>query len=98
MLYYRKQNISTSLLTDLIPTKDNTYKIGSNEFRWKSLSVGPGTINITDKTTGEETKLSVDNGTLLVDGVSLIEVPGIKFADRSIQTTAIINNSGQYIL
>ena len=32
--------------TNIIPYKDNEYVLGTESFRWKDISMGPGTINI----------------------------------------------------
>jgi hypothetical protein len=75
---------------DVIPAVDNAYSLGSPEKRWKSLHVGEGTIFITDVVTGRDAAMTMSNGTLLVDGITLFGVPGVKFADGTIQTTATI--------
>lgn len=80
--------ITTGVFTDLIPLLDDTYTLGTAAKRWKELHLGPGTLFITDTVTGLDAELTVTNGVLLVNGVSLLSVAGIKFADNTIQTTA----------
>ena len=74
---------------DFLPSADNVYSLGSAEFRWKEIIVGTGTIIMVDTETGVSAELSVENGVLLVNGVSLLGAAGITFiADDTVQTTA----------
>ena len=72
---------------DLIPLADNTYTLGNSASRWKSISVGPGTINITDQTLLTETNLTVNNGVLQINGANQLQVGQLKFVDNTIQST-----------
>jgi hypothetical protein len=72
---------------DLIPAIDNTYTLGTSASRWKSISVGPGTIGITDQTLLTETSLTVNNGVLLVNGANQLQVGQLKFIDNTIEST-----------
>ncbi len=38
-----------ALAANLIPSKDNTFSLGNEKFRWKDIQVGPGTIFLEDK-------------------------------------------------
>lgn len=80
--------ITTGVYTDLIPSLDDTYSLGSATNRWKELYLGEGTLYITDTVTGLDAAITVTNGTLFVNGVSLMSVAGLEFADNTIQTTA----------
>ena len=71
---------------DLIPALDNTYTLGTSASRWKSISVGPGTINITDQTLLTETSLTVNNGVLQVNGANQLQVGQLKFVDNTIES------------
>jgi hypothetical protein len=71
---------------DLIPLTDNTYTLGTSASRWKSISVGPGTINITDQTLLTETSLTVNNGVLQVNGANQLQVGQLKFVDNTIES------------
>ena len=73
---------------DILPSADNTYSLGSSSLRFSHLYIGPGTITITDSVTGNPANLTVSSGTLLVDGISLLGIPGIKFSDNSTLTSA----------
>jgi hypothetical protein len=80
--------LASGVSTDLIPSIDNVYTLGNSNNRWKTLYLGEGTLYITDTVTGLDAALTVSNGTLFVNGVSLMSVAGVKFADNTIQTTA----------
>ena len=41
----------TALASNLVPSKDNTFSLGTNKLRWKDIQVGPGTIYLEDKDT-----------------------------------------------
>jgi hypothetical protein len=71
---------------DLIPAEDNVYVLGTSASRWKSISVGPGTINITDQTLLTETSLTVNNGVLQVNGANQLQVGQLKFVDNTIES------------
>ena len=72
---------------DLIPALDNTYTLGTSASRWKSISVGPGTINITDQTLLTDASLTVDNGVLQINGANQLQVGQLKFVDNTIEST-----------
>jgi hypothetical protein len=72
---------------DLIPLTDNVYSLGTSASRWKSISVGPGTINITDQTLLTETSLTVNNGVLQINGANQLQVGQLKFVDNTIEST-----------
>ena len=77
------QNIGTDgsgktvIGTDLIPASDNAYALGNSEHRWKSISIGEGTIYITDATTGEQAAITIDNSVFLINGVAQAQLPAI---------------------
>ena len=71
---------------DLIPLTDNVYTLGTSASRWKSISVGPGTINITDQTLLTDASLTVNNGVLQVNGANQLQVGQLKFVDNTIES------------
>jgi len=73
---------------DLIPALDNTYTLGTSASRWKSISVGPGTINITDQTLLTDASLTVNNGVLQINGANQLQVGQLKFVDNTIESTS----------
>lgn len=85
----------SSYAGDILPSADNTYVLGNSENRWKSISVGDGTIYITDAALGTEAGITVDNGVFLIDGIAQAQLPdlavtNLTFVDDSVQTTAYI--------
>ena len=75
-----------SLGADLIPAIDNAYTLGSSTFRWKGLQLGPGTLYIQDVTTGEQAGLTVDDGTLLLDGAENLRLGNIRLTKTGIES------------
>jgi len=77
------QNIGTDgsgktvIGTDLIPASDNAYTLGNDTHRWKSISIGEGTIYITDATTNQQVALTIDNGVFFIDGIAQAQLPAI---------------------
>ena len=67
--------------SNLIPGQDNLYTLGTIGKRWKSLQLGPGTLYITDQTTGQQAGLSVNNGKLLIDNVEGIRTGNLFLTD-----------------
>jgi len=63
-------NPPTTISSDLIPAIDNFYNIGSAAYRWKSLSLGPGTLFLTDTALGTPAGITVTNGQLLTNNSS----------------------------
>ncbi len=75
-----------SLGADLIPAIDNTYTLGSPTFRWKGLQLGPGTLYIQDIKTGVQAGLTVDNGTLLIDGADSLRIGNLRLTATGIES------------
>jgi hypothetical protein len=73
--------------TDILPAADNTSTLGNATYRWKSVFIGPGTINITDQTLGTTAGLTVNNGVLQVNGANQLQVGQLKFVDNTIEST-----------
>jgi len=59
----------SSYAGDILPAQDNEYVLGNSENRWKSISIGEGTIFITDASLGTEVGLTIDNGVFFIDGI-----------------------------
>ena len=72
---------------DIVPETDNTYSLGTAEYRWQSIHVGPGTLYITDQTLGTDAELTVNNGVLQIDGANQLQVGQLKFVDNTIEST-----------
>ena len=83
----------TSITTDILPSQDNQHTLGNSQKRWKSISIGEGTIYITDATLGTEVGLTINNGIFFIDGIAQAQLPNVKvtnliFNDNTVQTTA----------
>ena len=73
---------------DIIPTLDNTFNLGSDLLRWKSVHIGPGTLYIQDQNNaGLNCALTVVDGVLKIDGANQIQVGQLKFVDNTIEST-----------
>jgi hypothetical protein len=78
---------------DVTPTLDNVYSLGTQELRWKSVSIGGGTLYITDSITASTAAVTVANGVFNIDGIAQAQLPNVKvtnltFNDNTVQTTA----------
>jgi len=85
-------NVSTA--GDLNPAIDNFYSIGSATNRWKSISVGPGTIFLTDTVLGTQAGITVTNGQLLTNNVAALVTGNLILVDTAtlIPTSITVNN------
>jgi len=85
----------SSYAGDILPAADNTYVLGNSDNRWKSISIGEGTIYITDAALGTEVGITIDNGIFFIDGIAQAQLPdlavtNLTFNDNTTQTTAYI--------
>ena len=71
---------------DLIPAGDNLYSLGNSTNRWKGLQLGPGTLYIEDITTGLQAGITVDSGTLLLDGTDSLRIGNIRLTKKGIES------------
>lgn len=65
---------------NLVPTLDNTYSLGTETLRWKSLQLGPGTLWIQDSVVVPPTQVAirVANGAMLLDGADSLRVGNVR--------------------
>jgi hypothetical protein len=75
-----------SLPGDLIPAVDNLYSLGSTSYRWKSLQLGPGTLYIEDQKTGMQAGISVNGGSILLDGTDSLRIGNIRLTKSGIES------------
>jgi hypothetical protein len=85
----------SSITGDILPSVDNAYTLGNSSYRWKSINVGPGTINITDQTLLTTASIQVNNGILFINGIAQAQLPNVRvtnltFNDNTTQTTAAV--------
>jgi hypothetical protein len=89
----------TTINSDLIPAIDNFYNIGSAAYRWKSLSLGPGTLFITDTVLGTPAGITVTNGQLLTNNVGALVTGNLVLVDTAtLDPTTITVNNGTLLL
>ena len=75
----------TTINSDLIPAIDDFYNIGSADYRWKSLSLGPGTLFITDTVLGTQAGITVTNGQLLTNNIAALVTGNLILVDTVTQ-------------
>lgn len=73
---------------NLVPSLDNTYSLGSSQFRWKDLQLGPGTLYIEDQVTGAQVGVTVIEGALLLDGADSLRIGNIRLTPKGIESIA----------
>jgi hypothetical protein len=73
-------------IRDLIPEADNTYALGSPEFRWKSIQLGPGTIFMQDIVTLDQVAITVLEGVLLLDGADSLRIGNIRLTEIGLES------------
>lgn len=73
-------------IRDLIPEADNTYSLGSIEFRWKSIQLGPGTIYIQDQVTLDQVGLTVTGGAFLLDGADSLRIGNTRLTEAGLES------------
>ena len=76
----------SSLAASLVPSKDNSFSLGTSKLRWKDIQVGPGTIYLEDKETGLQVGLTVSAGTLLLDQVENLRLGNIRITKDGIES------------
>lgn len=74
----------------IIPAADNTYDLGSELLRWRSVYIGPGTLYIQDQNNaGLNCALTVLDGVLKIDGANQLQVGQLKFINNTIESTDV---------
>jgi len=71
---------------NLVPSADNTYTLGSPDFRWKDLQLGPGTLFIEDQTTGDQVGITVVDGALLLDGADSLRIGNVRLTATGLES------------
>ena len=71
---------------NLIPSMDNKYTLGSANFRWKDLQLGPGTLYIEDPVTGDQVTITVNDGSLLLDGADSLRIGNLRLTAAGIES------------
>jgi hypothetical protein len=76
----------SALPASLVPSKDNTFSLGTSTLRWKDIQVGPGTIYLEDRKTGKQVALTVNSGTLLLDGTDSLRIGNIRLTKNGLES------------
>jgi hypothetical protein len=72
---------------DLLPSIDNTYSLGSNSLRWKSMYLGPGSLYLQDtNNAGLNAEITVTDGVLQINGADQLTIGLLTLANNSIVT------------
>ena len=77
----------TALATDLVPSQDNVFSLGTVGKRWKSLQLGPGTLYLQDVITGIQAGLTVSGGSLLIDGAESLSIGNMRLTANGLEST-----------
>lgn len=75
-----------AIAADILPAIDNFYSLGSGYFRWKSLSLGPGTLFIEDQVLHTQAGITIQGGTMLIDGAESIRLGNIQITTTGIRS------------
>lgn len=73
------------LLTgNVIPSVNNTYELGNSSRKWANLYLGPDSLFIEDAVLGTDAQVTVSDGTLLINGVSNIQVGNMQMTTTGV--------------
>ncbi len=72
-------------LKNLVPSKDNTYVLGTPEKRWKSVKIGTASLSFIDSINKTEVVLGVSDGALVVNNTAGIQVGPLQFTHTGIK-------------
>jgi hypothetical protein len=75
-----------ALVTNIIPSRDDTYDLGSPSKRWRDLYLGPNSLHMLDAVTGTPIRMNVQDGALIFENANTV-----KFGNMRFTTTGIIN-------
>lgn len=83
--------IPGALVTSLIPAPtDASLNLGSSTHRFGNLYIGSSSVHFLDATTSEDVSLSVNNGTLFINGAQNLRVGNLVIVDTTL--TSATNN------
>ena len=85
--------IPGALVTSLIPAPtDASLNLGSSTHRFGNLYIGSNSVHFFDQTTLEDVSLSVDNGTVFINGAENLAVGNLVILNTTIGTKTIIED------
>lgn len=73
-----------TLVTNILPSRDNLYTLGNTSYRWKELYLGPNSLNMIDEGNGKDVKINVQNGILALDNTDTLRFGNLKFTATGI--------------
>ena len=73
-----------TLVTNILPSRDNIYTLGNTSYRWKELYLGPNSLNMIDTGNGKDVKINVQNGILALDNADTLRFGNLKFTATGI--------------
>ena len=73
-----------TLVTNILPSRDNIYTLGNTSYRWKELYLGPNSLNMIDEGNGKAVKINVQNGILALDNTDTLRFGNLKFTATGI--------------
>ena len=73
-----------TLVTNILPSRDNMYTLGNTSYRWKELYLGPNSLNMIDAGNGNDVKINVQNGILALDNADTLRFGNLKFTSTGI--------------
>lgn len=71
---------------DLIPSVDNELSLGSDDKRWKSLQLGPGTLYMQDTETGDQVGITIQDGSMLLDGADSLRIGNVQLTAAGLKS------------
>lgn len=77
----------SAIYSNLLPGTSNTYDIGSLSYRWGNVYVGPFSIHLQDQTTLNDVEMTVNSGTLFLNGAQNIAVGNLVIEDTTLKNT-----------
>lgn len=75
----------TRSITNLIPSEDNVYSLGTPDLRWKSINIGESSLSFIDKVNGSKVTLGIGDGKLLINNASAIQLGPLQFTPTGIK-------------
>jgi len=73
-----------TLVTNILPSRDNLYTLGNETYRWRELYLGPNSLNMLDAGNGRDVKINVQNGILALDNADTLRFGNLKFTATGI--------------
>ena len=77
---------------NVVPITDEVYYLGSPALRWQGVYVGKAGLTIADNTTNQNVPISVNNGTLYLNGTQSIAIGNLVITDTTLQTSTTSAN------